>query len=244
MKLATLFIIIVTLMLSACFSTETDVPTYEERMANLNPLDSGVVMQDSLLDERDGRVYKTIHIGDQHWMAENLAWRGRGAWFDYDSLANKEWGRFYIWEHAKEACPDGWVLPSIDDWEELFDEVAVLFELDADKNNNWLGVGRILRDTSTATLDGGQRGLDLVGFNAFMTGIGGGGGWWEEHTITSYWSSSLNVSKVFSIELYSLTDENSHRNVDEVIVWKHDYEDGAREDYYNLFNIRCLEGKS
>lgn len=102
-----------------------------------------------LIDSRDGKNYKTVVIGDQEWMAENLQ-------YDYpvdmgDSVSSycktqrytfcSDEGVFYTWADAVGAdtashcnenecempkgdiqgiCPDGWHLPSVDEFKTLF----------------------------------------------------------------------------------------------------------------------------
>jgi len=56
-------------------------------------------------------------------MSENLNYvSGSGSWL-YDSIeSNSEvYGRLYHWETAFDACPDGWHLPTDEEWIELIE---------------------------------------------------------------------------------------------------------------------------
>ena len=88
-------------------------------------------------DHRDGNVYKTIKIGNQIWLAENLRFipsisppkEEGGIWvYDYDGYNvkkaattknYKKYGCLYSRDTAISVCPDGWHLSTNDEWTEL-----------------------------------------------------------------------------------------------------------------------------
>lgn len=63
-------------------------------------------------DSRDGKTYYSARIGGQEWMRQNLAWSGAGVPFDGCEVMTDVFGRYYTWEEAQTACPEGWRLPT------------------------------------------------------------------------------------------------------------------------------------
>lgn len=124
------------------FTTTSVVPVPSTCGASdiLNPLLSYRTMTD-----QDGNVYKTVVIGNQEWMAENLVashfrngapipvqtdgnvWQGltsgASCWFNNDSSSVQcPYGKLYNWYAVtdnRNICPSGWHVPTDAEWTQL-----------------------------------------------------------------------------------------------------------------------------
>ncbi|MDR2582557.1 MAG: hypothetical protein LBC75_03660 [Fibromonadaceae bacterium] len=70
----------------------------------------------------DVKQYKTVKIGNQVWMAENMNYKtsiGKSWCFEDDDFYCQKYGRLYDWNTAAKVCPVGWHLPSDSEWNEL-----------------------------------------------------------------------------------------------------------------------------
>ena len=170
-----------------------------------------------LVDDRDGKTYRTVKIGDQVWMAENLNYEPADSYCYF--ILNSEcpnglvencakYGRFYNWERAMEACPSGWHLPSIDEWRTLFKTVF---------GNNGKMTANLLKSTTGWSDDG--NGTDAFGFTVLPSGSAVWSSYHGEGAEAFFWSSteytrydgaydvSLTIYDEFIYERVSFKDE-------------------------------------
>jgi len=186
-------------------------------------------------DDRDGKSYKYVKIGDQTWMAENLNYRGTepdtlGKCNDDPALC-KKYGRWYEWATAmvlsdncnsnscvsqisakhKGICPSGWHIPSNEEWTTL--------ETYVENDNGCTYCASKYLKAKAPDWDG----EDKYGFAALKSGRGSGDGiskcenyWWsaKDDGETAY-ARCIRYDGEFRINTHELKD--------------------------NLFSVRCVK---
>ena len=175
---------------------------------------SGGGTSGTFTDGRDGQTYKTVEIGDQTWMAENLNYNASGS-VCYDNSASNcdTYGRLYNWSTALSACPSGWHLPSDSEWDVLTDFVGS-------------NAGTKLKATSGWAAYSGISNLDTYGFSAIPGGYGRSDGSFNNVGALGYWWSATELDAS-----YAWNRDISYYNE---YVFRND------NDKSHLFSARCL----
>jgi uncharacterized protein (TIGR02145 family) len=136
-------------------------------------------------DDRNGKTYKTVRIGNQWWMAENLNYQVDGSWcYGNDNSNCATYGRLYQRSATRTACPSGWHLPSRAEWNAL--ETAVGGSSTAGKHlkstSGWNSSGNGTDAFTFSALPGGS------GTNGSFHDAGDYGNWW---TATEEWGGAV-----------------------------------------------------
>jgi len=120
-----------------------------------------------------GQTYRTVKIGGQTWMAENMNYvpkKGNSWCYDNDPSNCAKYGRLYDWTAAMAVCPGGWRLPDTADWNTLSEKVGGTrghLGLDYWGDTIWIcaGVGKTLKSKSW-----NSKYNDEFGFSALPVG--------------------------------------------------------------------------
>jgi uncharacterized protein (TIGR02145 family) len=156
-------------------------------------VDPSTVVRGTFTDNRNGKEYKTVKIGTQTWMAENLDYQTDSSWCYGDNAANcAKYGRLYTWTAARKACPNGWHTPSRREWGDL---AIAAGGTDTYGTGGTAGI-KLKSKTDWKDKYAGKsgNGTDDYGFSALPSGIrypvgrfdGAGNEW------TSWWTSEQN----------------------------------------------------
>ena len=197
------------------------------------------------IDDRDGNAYKWVRIGNQIWMAENLAYlpeMGNPSnyssvdpyYYVYDYMNFKpeeavvtdnynSYGVLYNYPAALDVCPDGWHLPTREDEQELISFVGAanrpgkLMEVGTDHwNNNPSGT-----NSSGFTARGaGWTTLDNEDIFGFAD-INDATGWWKMDSC----ATDTTMGMPFTIDAVSTPD----------------FKDSDCYPYANGYSVRCIK---
>lgn len=153
-------------------------------------------------DLRDAKLYRTIQIGDQTWMAQNLNYESESGSSCYGGENNNcyEYGRLYTWEAAQTVCPDGWGLPTKADFVKLIANV----DSDFDETSSSFSNGEKLRTESW------YEGSNEIGFSA----VAGGDYYSKDYSYKGsdayFWSQTANGESEAYVMMVSTSGEGNN----------------------------------
>lgn len=189
---------------------------------------------DNMITDFDGNIYRTIKIGTQSWMQENLksVHYSDGSFISEAYINSNDsitdlYGRFYTWKAAMNnssaesfqgACPDGYHVPSEADWNTLTDHLG-----GAD-----YAAGK-LKETGTSYWKSPNTGAtNQSGFTALPGGFYAGDGLtFSIGDAANIWTSKKSNSNA----LIKIIENNS----DKVI--------SHAEPVTNAFSVRCIKNE-
>lgn len=137
------------------------------------------------VEDINGNVYKTVTIGSQVWMAENLRatsyndgqnilrvtesneWdnltKGAYCWYNNDINNSESYGALYNWfaVNTDKICPEGWAVPSSVEWDTLINYLG----------GNFLAGGLLKEEGTTHWRAPNMGATNKFKFNALPAGV-------------------------------------------------------------------------
>jgi len=172
--------------------------------------------QDKMTDTRDGNSYRIINVSGVTWMAENLRYIVPGSdknYFDNNPNNGHSYGVLYDWKTAMKACPDGWHLPSGEEFRNLINH----FETD----EGWAG-----------------KSSGPVSFDIKLGGMQDHEGTFTEMDESAYFWTSTEYNKK-EAEYFSYLILSNHAVVD--ISRESDSQDIHGSEKVSKYSVRCVK---
>jgi len=194
---------------------------------------SSSISYGELTDKRDNKKYKTVKIGTQNWMAQNLNYAEKGICYNSKDANCEKYGRLYDWATAMNVsedyntkklnaspgqhqgiCPDGWHLPTKSEWNILIDYAGDALKTLKARNSDW----------------NDYYGTDIYGFRALPSGRLVGE-FKELYTGGFWWTSTEGDDEAACVKMME------HNR-----LWERcHYFEGEDPFKINLSSIRCVE---
>jgi len=202
---------------------------------------NGTMKKYGSVTDDDGQTYKTVEIGTQIWMAENLNYNVPSSLcYDDDTGGDSQgncaiYGRLYNWATAmgnsnasdnvpsgvRGVCPEGWHLPSDAEW-----SVLMKFVSNCSGSSICFGAGTRLKATNGWTNNG--TGDDKYGFSALPGGNYYGYGYFSSGgSHGCWWSTSDGGGSLGSADYRYMTSASES---------VHNSYSGKS----NMYSVRCI----
>jgi len=202
----------------------------------------------------ESQWYKTVLIGDQCWMAENLnigdtIWENRGATdngiiekhcYNNELDSCNKYGGLYQWDEMMQyttldssqgICPDGWHIPNDAEWTVLTGYVRSQPEYWCNSNSSWIGKSLAAKtnwqsSTSTCAVGNDLNSNNATSFSALPGGRYRVIGFFDVGNYGYWWTSTGNYSPIA---------------MSRVVLYRSPKVSRTDSDKGNGFSVRCIK---
>ena len=175
---------------------------------------------DSILDHRDGKWYNIIRVDSLLWFNENLSFNSTNSEViklggDVNSINI----RVYSFEDSKEACPSGWRLPTVKEFDNL---IAAVFD------TIYTGMATLPYNWKTIN-------SNPIGFRFDQTGF------LHRKKVKSresfnLWLGDMDIRNAYHVHMYDTNRKDERENL---TVFRHTHEK-HKPKKNRKFPIRCV----
>ncbi|MDR2887261.1 MAG: fibronectin type III domain-containing protein, partial [Bacteroidales bacterium] len=166
-----------------------------------------------------GKKYKTVEIGDQTWMAEDLV--------GTDGVTTK-FGLTTIINNGTSMCPTGWHIPGVEEWDELIAEAG-------GSGNAYYGGNNAAPKVLRIKEEGYEQGLNSSGMSVAAR--------WKdtESTIANYWTSTqvISTNENFGRRIVQFYNNGTYTSSSEDYVSTSSMT--FTNDSWTIYPVRCIK---
>ncbi|GGP69157.1 hypothetical protein GCM10009409_37500 [Shewanella saliphila] len=213
--------------------------------ASASGINSELQQLENTVQDREGNVYRTVNIGEQVWLAENLRSTqfqdgsavSSGAVPNDDAANLLTYGRLYNWHDVadqRNLCPVGWRVATDEDWKTL-ERTIGMPEADLHKDGWRGGEQHIGLQLKEAQADGlfAKFEPSLVNKQQFFArpaGVKWNGFYITQGAYTEFWTATSATDSQAIIRTLAYSWWNAH---------KHEIRRATSSKDY-MFSVRCV----